>query len=313
MLDLWLAVEGGGSKTRILLADPKGKIYAREVGQSASPLYLRRRQYVQRTRPLLKRVKSAADAVGGAVSVAGMAGPMDTGLLRQLVCETFGEVETIVCGEGDVGLACYGLRAGVCIVAGTGSSCRYHDGTGRVATSGGIGPQFDDAGSGYWIGREGITAAIRAYDGRGPATSLVDGVCAFFQIPRIPLLCGIYEHDGHVAGNRVAAAASVVFAAAAEGDAVARDICRRAGVGLAEMILAAVRKVGVPAEPIPLVPTGGVFRAGELITRPMQAALRREKCRFKMYPPVVEPAEGIFQYIRLMREGSDESVSRSVL
>ena len=44
--------------------------------------------------------------------------------------------------------------------------------------TGGFGPQFDDLGSGYWIGREGIAAVLRAEHGGGPATRLRDAVPA---------------------------------------------------------------------------------------------------------------------------------------
>ncbi len=61
---------------------------------------------------------------------------------------------------------------GIITIVGTGSI-----GLGKVAKNqlvrcGGWGIELDDEGSGAWIGREGLTAAVRALDGRGKFTAM---------------------------------------------------------------------------------------------------------------------------------------------
>ena len=64
-------------------------------------------------------------------------------------------------------------RDGVVLCIGTGAvALGVHGGTVRRAD--GRGPLLGDEGSGAWIGLEGLRAAARATDGRGPATELAE-------------------------------------------------------------------------------------------------------------------------------------------
>src|SRR5438128_1339137 len=71
---------------------------------------------------------------------------------------------------------------GIVIVSGTGSIAYGRNANGEAARAGGWGHMIGDEGSGYWIGREALTAVMRAADGRGPATGLSDDILAYFQV-----------------------------------------------------------------------------------------------------------------------------------
>jgi N-acetylglucosamine kinase-like BadF-type ATPase len=60
-----------------------------------------------------------------------------------------------------------GVDPGILLISGTGSIVigRAHDGS--MFRVGGWGPQFGDDGSGFWIGREAVRAALRAIDLQG--------------------------------------------------------------------------------------------------------------------------------------------------
>ena len=47
-----------------------------------------------------------------------------------------------------------------------------------------------DEGSGYWLGRQALRAAMRHVDGRGPATTLTSASCATTKWPTPRKWCG---------------------------------------------------------------------------------------------------------------------------
>jgi len=233
---------------------------------------------------------------------------MDHEAAAAVIHTVFGPVELSFYSEGDIALATAGLHAGVSLVAGTGSSCRIIDDKGRVTSCGGFGPQFDDEGSAYWIGREAIAAAVRAEDGRGRVTALREAVLTEFRIDTLWDIHGQCDHNGHLLGPRVAAFAAQVFAAARSGDVVAQGLCEGAGQALADLIVATVRRAHVARRPMPLVMTGGVFYGGELIVDPLTAQLDEGPYSFDVLPPVVEPAHGIFKLIQDRQNGGTQRV-----
>ena len=72
-------------------------------------------------------------------------------------------------------------RPGIVVIAGTGSGAAGRDAAGRTVRVGGHGFLLGDEGGGYWIGREAVRAALRAADGTGPPTALIDVVRAAFD------------------------------------------------------------------------------------------------------------------------------------
>ena len=309
--ELWLAIEGGGTKTRLLLADTSGTFFARQVGGASSKLYVQERDYkayASRMRVLLGNIKDAADAVSGRVTVVGLAAPMVPELVTGLVRETLGEVEFIFSSEGAIALACHDLSWGVSMVAGTGATCVAVNDQGEGATCGGFGPQFGDEGSGYWIGREAIAAAMREKDGRGPGTVLTQALCAFYKIGHIMEIYKYRGPGGHVAGPKVASCVPVVFETARTGDPVAKTVCRRAGHALGHTVVATVRRAKLDGQPVPVVFTGGVFNGGPLILTPLKRVLRRSDIEFQIFPVVTEPGEGILKVIRKHKEGNGHGV-----
>jgi N-acetylglucosamine kinase-like BadF-type ATPase len=58
-------------------------------------------------------------------------------------------------------LGALGKRPGVLMLSGTGSIVVGRDARGRWARAGGLGPVLGDEGSGFWLGREWLRAAVR--------------------------------------------------------------------------------------------------------------------------------------------------------
>lgn len=309
MDELWLAYEGGGTKTRILLARPSGEILASETGSCSNGYYIEPDAYRDEMGERLARLRAVADASGGRVAVAGLAGPMNLDLVTEVLAAAFGEVELVKAGEAQIALACHGLTVGLSVVAGTGSNCTAYDAAGRCFTSGGFGPQFDDVGSAYWIGREGVVAVVHAEDGRGAPTALRKALFDYAGISTIWTILQDCDRNGHLPRRYIAEFAPRVFEAARDGDAVALDVCRRAGEALAELVVAAARRANMVWPMVPLVPCGGVFHGADLIVPHLQAHALAKGIELDVYPPVTEPAPGIFKVIEFTRQGRDTGVS----
>ena len=304
MKNCWIAIEGGGSKTRVVLADgDTGAVLARETGGPANVLYIEAQAHVRQLAQLLRTALEVAQGSGARVAAAGLAGPMAREIVEQAVVDCFGVIPIVHAGEGDIGLALYDLSAGVTLVAGTGSSCSCIDEHGGQIFCGGYGPQVGDEGSGFWIGREGIAAAARAFDGYGPRTVLSDKLKAYLDIDEPHEMVRQYTANGHLYTPTVAGFTPHLFDAARSGDAEALRICKEAGVALALLAAAVLRRSNLAARPAPIVPTGGVFHGGALILEPLEETLKQQNVEYALYAPAPEPIEGLLKIMRKKLEG----------
>ncbi len=75
-------------------------------------------------------------------------------------------------------------KPGVVLVVGTGVAALAIEADGTLRTADGWGPWLGDEGGGAWIGAAGLRAALRASDGRGPPTALLDVARARFGAPQ---------------------------------------------------------------------------------------------------------------------------------
>ena len=74
-------------------------------------------------------------------------------------------------------------QPGVVLIVGTGVVALAIDVDGALRTVDGWGPWLGDEGGGAWIGAAGLRAALRAHDGRGPSTALLDAARTRFGAP----------------------------------------------------------------------------------------------------------------------------------
>jgi len=75
-------------------------------------------------------------------------------------------------------------KPGVVLIAGTGVVALAIGADGALRTADGWGPWLGDEGGGAWIGTAGLRAALRALDGRGPSTALIDAAGTRFGPPK---------------------------------------------------------------------------------------------------------------------------------
>ena len=125
--------------------------------------------------------------------------------------------------ESDARIALEGSfsgKAGSILIAGTGSIMFGKDEAGEIHRVGGFGRFIGDEGSGYRIGRIGLNAVARYFDGRSKSTKIADLLEQEFSIGSSEtLITEVYRNNFNIA-----AVAPLVFDAAESGDKIAQRI-----------------------------------------------------------------------------------------
>ena len=107
----------------------------------------------------------------------------------------------------------------------------------------GQGYLLGDEASGFWIGRNGLNAALRFNDGRGSKTSLLLAATDFYKKPAHQLADYLHQLPNSVA--EIAAFAPFVVDAAKAGDQQAKIIMAQAASEVSSIIIAAQERAGI--------------------------------------------------------------------
>jgi N-acetylglucosamine kinase-like BadF-type ATPase len=150
---------------------------------------------------------------------------------------------------------------GVGVVCGFGTNCSAVAPDGRTFRLPALGWIAGDWGGGSDIGEAALWHAMRSEDGRGERTLLATSVPGHFGLrkPR-QLMEAMYFRK--IPTGRVAELPPLVFAAAAEGDPVARSIVERQADEIVSMAGAAIRRLRMTRLDVHVVLGGGIFRNG---------------------------------------------------
>ncbi|WP_189297629.1 N-acetylglucosamine kinase [Streptomyces albospinus] len=167
-----------------------------------------------------------------------------------------------------------GQRPGVVVAAGTGMVALGTDLTseGGWRRADGWGHLLGDCGSGAWIGRAGLEAAMRAYDGRpgGSRALLARAEAVFGPVAGLP--GALYPRPDRPA---VLASFAPEVANCATGDATTAPDTVAAGIlaGAARHIADAAAAACPPGPGTSVACTGGLFAVGDPLLSPLRTAL----------------------------------------
>ncbi len=271
---LFLGVDGGGTKTHIALMNIAGDVRCEGFSGPSNPLRVGVETAVAN---IVKAVTEACDSCGvsqGDIAAAtlGLAGVRRADL-RQRVRESFTmrlgikRVEVFT----DAEIALYGTtlgKPGLVVIAGTGSICLGKNAAGKIAISGGWGPLAGDEGGGVGIAQRALHTVAKASDGRGSATLLSERASEYFRASGPEnLIVAIYSPQ--VDNTRIAGFARLVVETALEGDRIAVEILKDAGFELGLAACAVIKKLKLDRTKVPIGCVGSIFNAGKLLTTPM--------------------------------------------
>jgi N-acetylglucosamine kinase-like BadF-type ATPase len=151
------------------------------------------------------------------------------------------------------------LGWGVSVITGTGVACMAVAPQGSPRIVGGHGYLVGDEGGGFWMGRAGLAAVLKAAEGRGPDTALAGPAERHFG--------GLADlgdrlHSSARPVDTVAQFAPTVVEAAAAGDGVAQSILEDAVLELVNLVRAAIAPFHPADRPVPVALGGRLLLVG---------------------------------------------------
>jgi N-acetylglucosamine kinase-like BadF-type ATPase len=278
-----LAVDGGNSKAELALVDASGRLLGAARGPSISHQAVGLEQGMANLRALAARAAGQAGLADGGspgtpgrksrttgaiadlavLCLAGADYPSDVRLLTHAI-EGLGLTErSIVLNDTFAALRAGTHRPwGVVLICGQGINGAAVAPDGRSARFDGLGMISGDWGGARGVGEAGLAAAVRARDGRGPATTLERLVPAHFKVRSTSALTRAMYLE-RIDEDRLVELCPVVFRAAGDGDVVARGILIRLADELVAMAGALIRRLRLNELDPEVVLGGGVFRADD--------------------------------------------------
>ncbi len=291
--DLILGIDGGGSKTRALVADRDGAVLG--VGVAASSNY-QSVGFESATAALESAMNAALRAAGYPAAVRftsmclGLAG-VDRDEDRRrfetwIAARGLAERHAVV-NDAELVLAAGTPEGwGVALICGTGSICFGKGRDGRRARAGGWGYLLGDEGSGYDIAVRALRLATQTADGRAEAHALLQTILAAWSLDEPAQLIGVVYRPETTRAT-IADLARHVIALAAAGDPHAESIIAGAARELGRLIAAVVKQLRLEAPPVAL--GGGLIGAHP---RLQQAVLEQAGLPLGPLRYVADPAQG---------------------
>lgn len=298
MSDLvFIGLDGGGSRTRAVAADESLAVQGRAEDGASNHL---RVGIESATAALSDAILGSLSAAGRTVGdvgwaycgIAGSDHPIHREVLTGALKSILPAGNFTIDSDARIALeGAVGPGPGIVVISGTGSVAFGRNGRGEEARAGGWGPTLGDEGSGYAIARAGLTAIVRASDGRGPETIMGDLLCSQHGLcSPADLRYFIYSDESD--SSRIAKLNRVVVEAARQGDGVAESLLIEAGSELALSVLAVARKLEMIDHEFNVSYVGGAFAAGDLLLDPFQRALAAGAPNSTVHAPLAEPVVG---------------------
>jgi N-acetylglucosamine kinase-like BadF-type ATPase len=296
---LYLAVDGGNSKTDVVLGATDGRVLGYARGPTSSPdvvgldgmlAVLDELIHLARTRA---GVPPDAPVALLAAYLAGADLPVQVERLQAAVAARGWAARSIVDND------CFALmRSGadlpdaVVVVCGAGINCAGRTADGRTARFVALGAISGDWGGGKDLAEHALRLAARGEDGRGEPTALSAAVARHFDRPSVEAV-SIGLHFGEIPMAALADLAPLLFAVAATGDPVAVELVARQADEILALYRVAVDRLGLRAAPHALVLGGGVLRARHAMLHDRVAAGARALApRVEIIVPELAPVAG---------------------
>lgn len=299
MVDYYLGVDGGNSKTHALVITCQGKPVGfgasggsdfQEVGIEAA-----QREWQTAIGEALSCTNLERQQINLACfCLAGADLPDDYALLQEAVAKTASPMTTVVKNDTIAALRAglHDLPFGVTVVVGVGFNAAGRGKDGREIILPGLGYISGDYGGGRWLGRQIIRAVIRAWDGRGPATCLSRLLLDAMEVSNEMELIQRLRYEDR-AREDVIDLVPLLFDATYDGDEVAQGLLIRLGTEVGITANTLIKKLGLQCEEVPVVLSTGVFRGkGPLLIDVVTTVVHRVAPRAKVVVPDFLPVVG---------------------
>ncbi|MCR8643999.1 N-acetylglucosamine kinase [Paenibacillus sp. N1-5-1-14] len=305
-----LAVDGGGTKCVAMFVDERGNLLG--AGRSGSCNYqsvgqaVVKQELISAIRDALHeyeamgdRSESSSIVVECAVfALAGLDTDYDREIISFFVQEVLAELnikvdQLIIENDGLAALlGATSGKAGVLVIAGTGSIVFGINGQGERTRVGGWGHIVGDEGSGYWIGKKAIIAILYAEDGRGKPTRLSEWIFPHLDVKNSEELFNwTYSADATI--DQIAGLQKLVRTAYLAGDEVSKELLEAAVQELFLGVSTVIKKLGLVDSPFTIILQGGVLENGDFMRELLIEKLQKLAPLSQLYTASNEPIEGI--------------------
>jgi glucosamine kinase len=290
-MSFFLALDAGGTKTDYVLADE-----TRELARVRTGTIKRMRVDAVTACQNLESALAELSARTGismtqvtrtCVGTAGETVPLVKDWLRESISARVGG-GLLILGDVEIALeAAFPGRAGVLVMAGTGSNVVGRTLAGELISAGGWGPALADQGSGHLIGLESLRAIFLAKD-EERETLLLPAVLDFWQLSSLHHLV---EYANSLPAPDFSTLTGVVLSCADQGDEIASALLRKQGEDLAYLVRLVIRRLRRastdPGWTPPIAYTGSILENVPPVRDALMTAVQRE------FPAVQEPEKGV--------------------
>jgi glucosamine kinase len=291
-----VGVDGGGSKTRAIVADEAGT----QLGEVVGPASAVRPGQAEHSADVI--AATVRDALASCemthvmpkalcVGVAGVARESARQALWQALVGRELAEETVVHPDFAIALDdAFGDGAGVLLISGTGSVAFGRSPAGTVARCGGWGPMCGDEGSGAWLGRRALSVVTASADGREPETALMGAVLTAAQVNEPQELIA---WAANATPAQLATLAPIVSSVADAGDLRANALISLTVEELVLHVRTLARQLfGDERAAMPVAFTGGLLRKGATLRKRLEHRLKSAVPGAQIQTAEVNPARG---------------------
>ena len=234
-----VGMDGGGTKTEVVIADEFGNTVqsftSGAINYNGTDEESVRRSFQEMMDQIAHTVGDLHHCQCICIGAAGVSNPSVAERIRSVVKECGYTGDILIQGDHETALyGAHGKPDGVILIAGTGSICYGKNASGETHRTGGFGYLIDDEGSGYSIGRDLLSAVVRASDGRIPPTVITELVYDRLRIDSVAEIVR-FVYDKHTNKKDIAALAPILTEACLQGDQEAINIAAKSAKALAEL------------------------------------------------------------------------------
>jgi N-acetylglucosamine kinase-like BadF-type ATPase len=288
-----VGLDGGGTKTAMEVRALDGEVLLRYEAGGFNYNSRTEEELKNTLKELTNQLSYLEGGLSGCdilcISTAGISNPKAKDFFESVLREIGLSCQTVFVGDHVGALyGSIGKGEGMILISGTGSICYGRNKDGSEARTGGWGHLIDDEGSGYAIGRDILSAAVRSYDKRSGDSILLPMVLRTIGGTSIQ---DIIQFTYQSASKKeIAALAPLLSEALLHQDKEAAAIALKAANELVMLVIPVAKQLQLEQGEIAL--SGGILLQCKEIRQEVEQVLYRELPELKIVEARYDSASG---------------------